>query len=262
MKTPFVIAEAGACHEGQYARALDLIIAAHEAGCQAIKFQLYDADRLSARRHAELFRETYRRYQLPHRWLPDLQYHANVHGLELILSVYDHYDLEAAICYADWLKIASFESQDHALLDTCRLTGKPLLISLGLATEIDILRARFFRWSGVSGIFLLHCISAYPAPFYELNLSVIRRHRLDGFSDHTGHVLTGALAVAYGATILEVHLKLEDTPVENPDFPHALIPADLSTYVEYARLAAQVTGGRARTIQESERVNTAYKVRT
>jgi N-acetylneuraminate synthase len=258
---PYIIAEVGACHDGSLETALDLIEIASEFGCHAIKFQLYDAQRLSRNRHAEAFYETYLKYQLPLAWLPTLKLEAKKWDLDFILSVYDASDLQEAVAYADWLKVSSFESGDLALLEACAATHKNLVISTGMCDVVDMGKLWRFREDSVTQVALLHCISAYPAPARDLNLSAIHRDQLDGYSDHSGNRIAGGIAVAYGAKILEVHIRDTDTPEDNPDFKHALGPSALAAYVT-AAVDAQVMGGHGRReIMPSERGNVQYKVK-
>ncbi|NCA13764.1 MAG: hypothetical protein EBS89_06460 [Proteobacteria bacterium] len=258
---PYIIAEIGASHDGSLTRAHTLIHDAAQAGVQAVKFQIYDTDRLCARRNAEPYRRKYAQYQVPLEWLKDLRDTAHQFQVDLVLSVYDTQDLDAVQGYADQLKVASFEAGDFGLIQACVATGKPVIVSTGMSGEADMLRLRL-SCKMLGNVSLLHCVSAYPARMGDLNLSVIKHYRLDGFSDHSRNVLTGALAVSHGAKIVEVHLRGEDTPSDNPDYPHALTGSELATYVFFAHQAHAAVGERQRKIYPCEMGNTAYKVRS
>lgn len=259
--TPYIIAEIGASHDDSLEKALELIRTASGCGAQAVKFQLYDTDRLCARRHAEPYRDKYLAYQLHHEWLPILQSEAARFSLDLVLSVYDRHDLETAAPFADRLKVASFEAGDFDLIRACHATGKPVIVSSGMTNSQSLQQLRLSCKMLGSNVSLLHCVSAYPAKIEELNLAVIRYYHLDGFSDHSGNVLTGALAVSHGAHILEVHTRLFETRVGNPDFPHSLDPVQLRDYIANANQAALAIGEKYREILPCEQSNTAYKVR-
>lgn len=259
---PYIIAEIGSSHEGRLEYATDLIRMASSAGAQAVKFQLYDTDRLCARRHAEPYRNNYLVYQLPHDWLTFLRHAAHVNNLELVLSVYDRQDLEAAAPFADRLKVASFEAGDFDLIRACYETGKPVIVSSGMSDSQGIQKLRLSCKMLGPDVALLHCVSAYPAAMEDLNLSVIKYYRLDGFSDHSRNILTGALAVSHGARMLEVHVRRYETPESNPDFPHSLTPDELEMYASFAQQAAQAVGEKYREILPCEQSNTAYKVRS
>jgi sialic acid synthase SpsE len=102
-------------------------------------------------------------------------------------------------------------------------------------------------------------VSAYPTPIEDANLAAIRACNLDGFSDHTRHILTGALAVAAGARILEVHFCLPDTRDDNPDRVVSHEPEALAEYVRLTRLAAVALGDGVKKIQPSERENARFR---
>lgn len=259
--TPYIIAEIGASHDGQLEHALELIRLSAYAGVQAVKFQVYDTDRLCARRHAEPYRDKYLAYQLHHEWLPVLRSEADRRSLHLVLSVYDRQDLEAALPFSDQLKVASFESGDFDLIRACHATGKPVIVSSGMSNSQSLQQLRLSCKMLGPNVSLLHCVSAYPVRMDELNLSVIRYYHLDGFSDHSGNILSGALAVSHGAKILEVHVRRNETPDTNPDYRHSLHYGDLCTYVSFANQAARAIGEKYREILPCEQSNTAYKVR-
>lgn len=258
---PYIIAEIGSSHGGVFPQAVELIEASAAAGAQAVKFQIYDTDRLCARRHAHPYRANYLAYQVPHEWLPNLRAVAKQRQVDLILSVYDEQDLDAARDHADRVKVSSFEAGDFGLIQACVATGKPVIVSTGMSGEADMLRLRL-SCKMLGNVSLLHCVSAYPARMEDLNLSVIKHYRLDGFSDHSRNVLTGALAVSHGARMLEVHVRDERTPADNPDYLHSLTINELARYVDYARQAHAAIGERQRKIYPCEMGNTAYKVRS
>lgn len=255
-RTPYIIAEVGATHERNHSLAIVAIDIAARAGADAVKFQLYDATRLSTRRRAEPLRLAYAKYQLPIGWLPELRQRAHDVGLDLVLSVYDEQDLDIAETFADVLKISSFEANDFSLSRACQETGKPLIISTGIMTEKELLAMKRMPPS----TYLLHCISAYPTQMSHLHLSTIGDYELDGFSDHSANVLTGALAVSHGAKILEVHTKLFSTKHDNPDEPHSLDPFQLKEYVRNARLAYEAFGEPREGVLPCEAACAPFKV--
>lgn len=260
--TPYIIAEIGASHDGKLENALDLIHTAARCGAHAVKFQLYDTDRLCARRHAEPYRDKYQAYQLHHDWLPVLRSEADRLEIDLILSVYDRQDLEVALPFADRLKVSSFEAGDFDLIRACHTTGKPVIVSSGMTDSQALQKLRVSCKMLGGDVSLLHCVSAYPTAMQDMHLSVIRYYHLDGFSDHSANILTGALAVSHGARILEVHLRNYNGKPSNPDYSHSLTPVELDDYCEFARQAAASIGEKYREILPCEQSNTAYKVRT
>lgn len=260
---PYIIAEVGSCHDGNLTMALLILESAANCGVDAVKFQVYDAGRLSARRNAQPFCEKYAQYQLPHEWLPQLKAKAKECKVDLVLSVYDSQDLEVAGQYADILKVSSFESKDFRLIESCHATGMPVIVSTGILNEIGMLELQHhINMSKLGNVWLLHCVSAYPTTIKDLNLSTIKRYRLDGFSDHSRNVLTGALAVCHGARILEVHAKAYSTKVNSPDAMHSLDPGQLFEYVRNAQLAKLAIGEPRSGILPCEEKYAGFKVKS
>lgn len=257
---PYIIAEVGSCHDGSETLAALLIESVAKCGADAVKFQVYNAERLSQRRNAGAYKANYAHYELPHGWLPRLRRQAREFKLDLVLSVYDRQDLEIALPYADVLKISSFESADMKLIEACHATGAALIVSTGLTTERELLDLRLFT-TMLGNVSLLHCVSAYPTGIKELNLSTIARYHLDGLSDHSRSTLTGALAVCQGARILEVHAKAYSTKADSPDAPHSLDPGQLFEYIRNAQQAKLSMGNPRTAIMTCEQPCAAFKVR-
>ena len=248
-----IMAELGSCHEGDVGRFRQLIALTKESGCTHAKAQFWSStDRMVARRHAEAYRTVYQRYSIPLGWLNILRQECERVGLVPACSVYLPEDVSAVAELVDVLKVSSFEA-GREMVDACRSTGKRVVVSTGM-TDAD----HVYEWWQDATV--LHCVSAYPAPLDQLNLSVIRENGYDGFSDHSGHVLTGAFAVAAGARMIEVHIRLHDTDRTVPDFAVALGPRDLMTYMQHIRLAEQMLGSDVKAVQPCEQPMLRYKV--
>ncbi len=269
MSNILVIAEAGSSHDGRLDQALRAIDVAKAAGADVVKFQFWsDADRLAARRHALDLADIYRRYQLPIDWLQPLHEHAAVHAdISLMLTTYLPEDVEVVAPFVGAFKVSSFESSDVELLraHTPYLAkGCLLFLSDGLrkATADPMPPVnRAFPMKLRERVRHLHCVSGYPTPLHELNLAAISKRGYDGLSDHTGQVITGALAVIAGAKILEVHFRLDDTSPDNPDAgPFAHSPTSLKTYIDTARVAEAALGDGVKRIQKSEEPMLRYRV--
>jgi sialic acid synthase SpsE len=209
------------------------------AGFSACKLQYWSsADRLADRRHATPgYRAIYHRYQIPVEWLGQFHGLCHRHGLEAVCTVYLPEDVEVVARWSDRVKVASFENEDTGLIEAVRATGKPFVVSLGM-----------YRWThnlGDDGCWL-GCVSAYPAPLDgALNCIYtppddMRPRPLDGYSDHTHNVWTGAVAVGCGAQILEVHVRAYDTDPGNPDYATALDPAEFALYAQGVRTAERL----------------------
>lgn len=245
----YVIAEAGSCHDGLIGKAVGLIDVARDAGADACKFQYWSsADRLAERRRAPEYRDLYAKYQVPRHWLSQLSEACRLRGLDFLCTTYLPEDIETVHPYVTMFKVASFEAGDTAFVDAHRRFGKPIIVSCGMGAQPPIDTVR------------LHCVSAYPAPIEEANLARIRAAGLDGFSDHTCHVLTGALAVAAGARFIEVHIRDWATDRGNPDFGTALDPAEFRYYVDHIREAERMLGDGERRVAPSEAAMACYRV--
>lgn len=257
----FVIAELSGNHNGDLGRAIELVHRAAEAGADAVKLQTYRADTLTIDADTEWFRvgegtlwsgrtlhDLYDEAHTPWEWFPDLIDAARESGIIVFSTPFD----ETAVAYHEQLdlpaqKIASFELVDHALIECAAATGKPMIMSTGMATrdEIDAAVAAARR-GGATELALLHCNSAYPAPAAEMNLRTIRdlADTWDvpaGLSDHTLGTAAAVAAVGLGATIIEKHITLSrDEP--GPDTAFSLEPHELAELVASVRTAQEAIG--------------------
>jgi len=245
----YIIAEAGACGDGDLTKMLAQIDACAKAGVDAVKFQWTSDATAMARRRGRAavdgYTKIYKRYL---QWSAEWHHHLHARCQELdrdyLCSVYLPGDVETISSYVRHFKVSSFEAQDltlhDAVLAECQASVDGdcwMLLSIGMVTDIESEMLRV-HYSTVPCVKLLHCISAYPTPFDAMCLSVIHADGLHGFSDHTAPELTmtGALAVAAGATIIEAHMRLDTTDEQNPAAPHAMTPAQLTDYVQGIRM--------------------------
>ena len=263
----FIIGEMGSCHDGDLAKALRLVAVAAEAKCDAIKGQFWsDGKLLAARRKANQYAAVYDRYAMPERWLELLARHSAEFGIEFLCTAYMPQDLAIVAPHVKRFKVASFEARDHEFLTEHNRYPQPVVLSTGMMTMLQTVDAvRALRHIDA----VLHCCSAYPAPDADLNLGAIRALRETfrfymgariGFSDHTRDIVTGGLAVAAGAEVLEVHYRLDDTPPNNPDYLHSLTPSELQGYVAFARRAERMVGDGEKRIQTSEDPMAKFRV--
>jgi pseudaminic acid synthase len=257
----YVVAELSANHGGDFARALALVEAAHEAGADAVKLQTYTADTLTLDSDHPAFRvgggtlwdgrrlyDLYAEAHTPWEWQPKLKARADELGIDLFSSPFD----ATAVDFLEKMgvpahKIASFEIVDLDLIRRAAATGKPVILSTGMASLDEIGEAvHTARAGGGGGVALLKCTSAYPAPFDEMNLRAIPRlaEMFDvpvGLSDHTLGLAVPVAAVALGACILEKHLTLS-RKVPGPDSAFSLEPPELRETVQAIRAAEQALG--------------------
>jgi len=257
---PYVVAEMSANHNGRIDNAFEIINSAKRAGAHAVKIQTYtpdtitlDSDREDFQLHDGLWagRNLFQLYQWAHtpwEWHAPLFEHARKVGITLFSSPFD----PSAVDLLERLgapayKIASFEAVDLPLIRCVARTGKPMIISTGMADAEEIGEAvEAARSAGCRELALLHCVSGYPAPAADYNLRTIAdmQDRFDaviGLSDHTLDNTTALASVALGAALIEKHFTL-DRQGGGPDDSFSLEPRDLSALCRDAHTAWEALG--------------------
>jgi N-acetylneuraminate synthase len=276
-RPPYVVAELSANHNGDLDTALRLIDEAQKAGADAVKLQTYTPDTMTLDSHAEDFWihdglwNQHRLYDLyaeaytPWEWHAPLFEHARKAGITIFSSPFDStaVDLLEGL-NAPAYKIASFEAVDLALIKYAAGTGKPLIISTGMADADEIGEAiAAARGSGCEQLAILRCVSSYPAPASDYHLRTIpdmqnRFGVVVGLSDHTLDNTTAIASVALGALIIEKHLTL-DRSGGGPDDSFSLESPELAALGRDARTAWSALGhvdyGRA----SSDRHNARFR---
>jgi pseudaminic acid synthase len=257
----YCIAEVSANHMQDFSQAVRIIESAKEAGADAVKLQTYTPDTITIQSRQEYFRvgggtlwdgrtlyELYGEAYTPWEWQPKLKQVANDLGMDLFSSAFD----PTAVDFLEKMevpayKVASFELVDILLIQKMARTGKPLIVSTGMATLEEIEEAvEAALQAGARQIALLKCTSAYPAPPEEMNLRTIpelsRRFGVPiGLSDHTMGIAVPVAAVALGACIIEKHLTLSRA-VPGPDNTFSLEPQEFKAMVEAVRMAERSLG--------------------
>jgi N-acetylneuraminate synthase/N,N'-diacetyllegionaminate synthase len=264
---PFVIAEIGVNHDGDLARACELVHAARRAGADAAKFQMFDAAMLMSRdsvlaayqreRGARDPRELLQGLQLPPEALGELAEECARIGIVPIVTVFSLPLVEIARAQP-WqaFKTASPDLVNLPLLRAVSSLGRPLVVSTGAATREEV--AQGARWlESHSDLAFLQCTSSYPsrddhAAIGGMHEIAAITGRAVGYSDHTASVDTGAIAVAAGAAILEKHLTY-DRSATGPDHAASLDPNQFAAYVQLARRAARMIGSPLKELQAVER---------
>lgn len=257
----YIIAEMSANHGHDFDRALKIIKEAKAAGADAVKLQTYTPDTITFRSQAESFRvkggtlwdgrslhELYAEAYTPWEWHPRLKEVADEVGITLFSTPFDltAVDFLESINVPTY-KIASAELVDIPLLEKVARTGKPLIISTGMATLAEIAEAvDTVRKAGATEIALLRTNSAYPAPADEMDLRTIP-HLAEtfgvpvGLSDHTMEIAVPVAAVALGARIIEKHLTLSRA-LGGPDSAFSLEPEEFRAMVQAVRTTEKALG--------------------
>jgi len=257
----FIIAEMSANHLMNYDRAIEIIKAAKNAGADAIKVQTYTPDTITIDCDKKYFQITqgtiwdgttlhklYETAYTPWEWQPKLKKIAEELGLVCFSSPFDL----TAIDFMEKMdmlvyKIASFEITDIPLIRKAAQTGKPIIISTGIAELADIeLALKTCKEEGNENVMLLKCTSAYPAPYEDINLKVMENLSqtfdcITGLSDHTMGSAVAIGAVALGAKIIEKHLTISRAD-GGPDAAFSMEPLEFEDMVKGIRIVEEAMG--------------------
>ena len=274
----YIIAEMSANHGQDFAQAERIVRAMHEAGADAVKLQTYTPDTLTINSDRPDFQigagtlwEGRNLYQLygeaytPWDWQPRLKALAESLGLHCFSSPFD----DTAVDFLERMdvpahKIASFELVDHGLLRKVAATGKPVIMSTGMASREEIDESvAVLRDAGCRELALLKCTSAYPSPYAEMNLRTIpdlaARYGVPaGLSDHTLGPAVPVAAVALGACIIEKHFTLSRAE-PGPDSAFSLEPAEFRAMVDAVRAAEAALGQVSYQVTAREQASRVFR---
>lgn len=274
---PYFIAEMSANHNGNIETALKIIEEAKKSGADAIKMQTYTADTLTLKCDLPDFQITdglwagrtlYDLYEWAHTpwdWHKPLFEHARKLGITIFSSPFDNTAIDMLEdLNAPAYKIASFEAVDLPLIKYAASTGKPMIISTGMADAEEIQEAiDAAREGGCKQLAVLHCVSGYPAPAEDYNLrtipDMIERYGLvTGLSDHTLDNTTAITSVAMGASIIEKHFTL-DRSGGGPDDSFSIEPKELTEICINIKKAWHALGEIKYERKESEKSNVKFR---
>jgi N-acetylneuraminate synthase len=274
----YIVAEMSANHCRDYTNAVGILRAAKAAGADAVKLQTFTPDGITVRSDSDRFRvgggtlwdgrtlhDLYTEAYMPWEWQPKLKAIADELGLDLFSSAFD----SSAVDFLEEMKVpvhkvASPEIVDIPLIEHMAHTGKPLIISTGMATLAEIDDAvSAARQAGTRQIALLKCTSAYPAPFEEMNLRTIPHLAqafgvVAGLSDHTLGISAAVASVALGSLIIEKHFTLSRA-IPGPDSAFSLEPQEFSAMVIAVREAEKALGEVRYGVTERERPSRDFR---
>ena len=258
----YFIAELSCNHNQDKSIALKLIDEAHKAGADAIKLQTYTADTMTIKSDKKYFRDClkgslwegqtlydlYDSAYTPWEWTKELKDYANKLGMDLFSSPFD----SSAVDFLERIdipvyKIASFEIVDHVLIKKIAQTGKPVIISSGMATKEELQEAvTLLRDNGCSQICMLKCTSAYPAKPEEANLITIKDmiksfNVIGGLSDHTLGIEVPLASISLGAKIIEKHFTLSRSS-GSADDAFSITPDEFKHMVDSIRIIEKTIG--------------------
>lgn len=244
------MSEVSSNHARDLGRCLDFVDVSAEIGCGAVKFQLFRVDEMFApeilsksARHRER-----KAWELPESFLTPIAERCRARGLQFCCTPFYLNAVATLAPHVDCFKIASYELLWEPLLERVAATGKPCIVSTGMATLEECIRAvDVLRAAGATDIILLHCVSAYPTPPDEANLAAIETLRQAtgcpvGWSDHT--VSPGVIHRAihrWGAEVIEFHLDLDGLGAEYAS-GHCWLPYEMAAVIREVRAAEAADG--------------------
>lgn len=275
--SPYVIAELSANHNGKIETALRIIEEAKKAGADAVKLQTYKPDTITLNCDSDEFKikgglwdgrtlyDLYEEAHMPWEWHKPLFDRARELGITIFSSPFDNTAIDLLEdLNAPAYKIASFEAVDLPLIKYAASTGKPMIISTGMADAEEIGEAiEAAREGGCKELAVLHCVSGYPAPAEDYNLRTIpdmieRFGLVTGLSDHTLDNTTAIASVALGACIIEKHFTL-DRSGGGPDDSFSLEPVELAALCKDAKTVWSALGRVDYGRKSSEQGNVKFR---
>ena len=273
----YIIAEMSANHAGDISRAKEIIHAAKEAGADCIKIQTYTPDTLTidcdnsyfhisdGTWNGENLYQLYQKAYTPWEWQKELFEEAKKAEIDFFSTPFDNTSVDfLEEIGIGFYKIASFELVDIPLIEYVASTGKPMILSTGMATLAEIDEAvEAVKKRGNRNFALLRCASAYPAITDEMNLRTMQNMGDTfgvpyGLSDHSMGSVGAVTAVALGASIIEKHFCL-DRSIENPDSTFSMNPMEFKQMVHDIRQAERAIGSVKYGPSEQEKNNLQFR---
>ena len=259
----YVIAEIGINHGGDLDTAKRLVDSAARAGVDAVKFQTYLTEQRAPEGNQAVF-DILKACELPFEAFGELKAHAAAAGVDFFSTPFDRESVECLQSIGtDLYKIASFDVVNHALLREVAATGKPVIMSTGMAAREEIDAACAVLRQGGGGLGVLHCMSSYPLEESAANLAAIYelQDALDcviGYSDHTPGIEVPLFAVAAGAQIIEKHYKIDEA-MDCIDAPVSITEAQTAEMIAQIRRIEAIFGGGELGVREVEKPITVFR---
>jgi sialic acid synthase SpsE len=262
------IAEVSSNHRQSLDRCLRFISAAADVGCDGVKFQLFRLEKLFAPEVLQAMPEVRERkkWELPEEFLPDLAAAARVAGVRFGCTPFDVDQVDLLQPHVDFFKISSYELPWSELLEACAHTGKPVVLSTGMATMGEVRKAvAVLESAGVSDLTLLHCVSGYPAPPDQCNLAALGTMKktfpshIIGWSDHSRSqgVIHRAIH-RHQAAMVEFHLDLEGEGAEYSS-GHCWLPSEIEPVIASAHEGLGADGSGEKKPAECERADREWR---
>lgn len=265
-----IIAEIGNNHEGSYSLAEEMIGLAAEAGAGAVKFQTFKTEFYVSRKDKDRFNRL-KSFEFSQADFKNLSKAAEDAGLLFISTPFDLDSAEFLNSIVDCYKIASGDNNFYPLIEKVAKTGKPIIMSTGLADIDQIKKSQstiYETWQKKDikqQLAILHCVSSYPVPPEQANLKAIEtlRDELDctiGYSDHTMGIDAALIAVALGARIIEKHFTIDRNYSDFQDHQLSADPQEFQQLVNKVKTASMMLGSGQKILQASE-VNAVKQIR-
>lgn len=273
----FIVAEISANHGHNFNRAVNLIKEAKACGADAVKFQAYTPDTLTIDIDNKYFRinhpkwggqtlyQLYKKAYMPWHWFKKLKKISDDLDIVFFATAFDRTSVDfLEELHVPIHKIASFELADLPLIEYAAKTGKPIILSTGMASALEIKESvNTVKKAGAKDIMLLKCVSNYPAEPEDMNLKTIidmKKHYgcMVGLSDHTMGTGVSIAAVSLGAKLIEKHFTLSRR-YKTPDSFFSIEPKELKGLVENIRIAEKAIGRISYGLTDSERKNRIFR---
>ena len=266
-KKPYFISEISSNHNVDLERCKKLIQASFDSGCDAVKFQLFKIEDLFSHEILEksLEHRSRKEWELPFEFIPELSSYCHELGIDFGCTPFYLDAVNELLPFVDFYKIASYELLWLDLIRNCSNTGKPLILSTGMATldevKDGVLAAKS---SGCQNLTLLHCVSGYPTPINDCNLSAIKTlsdsfNCKVGWSDHTVNpVVISQSVLKWGAEVIEFHIDLEGDGAEfGPG--HCWLPQEIKKVIEGIKTIDIIEGNGTKSPASCELVDREWR---